>query len=136
MIKVNLSSLIIDNFKAQVLSNFFDINGNKIYFTKKEDKKIKWQITLEELNVLIKKKFKGYKYEITLEKLITMKYDELCELKDFIDNNKMTGLKTKKEKDYFDTLYSRLNKAKYIKDLDISVCPYCNRNYILNFTKK
>ena len=135
MIKINVSSKTIENFKTQVLSNFFDKNENQIFFEKKEEKNIKWQIKLDSLNKLIKKKFKNYHLEIDLEKLVTLSFDELCDLKNFIDKNKTdTQLKTN-EKDYFYTLYSRLKKSEYIKDLDISVCPYCNRNYILNFKK-
>lgn len=135
MIKINVSSKTIENFKTQVLSNFFDKNKNQIFFEKKEEKNIKWQIKLDSLNKLIKKKFKNYHLEIDLEKLVTLSFDELYDLKNFIDKNKTdTQLKTD-ERDYFYTLYSRLKKSEYIKDLDISVCPYCNRNYILNFKK-
>lgn len=135
MIQIALSSITIKNFKKQVLSHFFDKDEKQKNFVKEEDGKVKWQITLNQLNSLIKKKFIGYKSEITLEKLITMNYDELCDLKVFIDKNKTTELKAKKEKDYFYTLYSRLKKANYIKDIGITVCPYCNRNYIFNFQK-
>jgi 5-methylcytosine-specific restriction endonuclease McrA len=135
MIQIVLSSKVIENFKRQVLAHFFDRDNKQKNFEKNE-KKMKWQITLDQLNALIKKKFKNYKCEITLEKLITCSYDELCELKDFIDKNKITELKTKKEKDYFYTLYSKLKKADYIQDVGITVCPYCNRNYIFNFQKK
>lgn len=136
MIRITLSLGTIENFKKQVLSHFFDKDGKQKNFEKKEDGTVKWQITLNQMNALIKKKFKDYKSEITLEKLITFNYDELCELKDFIDKNKTTELKAKKEKDYFYTLYSRLKKADYIQDVGITVCPYCNRNYIFNFQKK
>lgn len=135
MRKINISSNAIENFKNQVLSNFFDKEGNQKTFEKNE-KKNRWQITLDALNKLIQKKFKNYSNELNIEKLITLNYDELCSVKDFIDKNKsITELKTKKEKDYFYTLYTRLKKAQYLKDLDISTCPYCNRNYILNFKK-
>lgn len=135
MIKINVSSKTIENFKTQVLSNFFHKNGKQKPF-KKDEKNNKWQTNLDDFNNLIKRKFKNYSYEINLEKLITLSYDELCDLKDYIDKNKsITELKTVKEKDYFYTLYKRLKKAEYVKELDVSVCPYCNRNYILNFKK-
>lgn len=135
MIQIDISPNTIENFTKQVLANFFDKGGKRKNFEKNE-KKMKWQITLDQLNTLIQNKLKGYKSDITLEKLITLSYDELCELKEFIDNNQTTKLKTKNEKDYFYTLYSRLKKADYIKDIGITVCPYCNRNYIFNFQKK
>lgn len=134
MIKINPSSTTIKNFKTQILSQFFDKDGTSKRFEKNE-KNHKWQITLIEFNTLIKKKFKDYTKEINLEKLIAFDYDELCDLKDYIDTNKSKTKLTKKEKDYFYTLYSRLKKSHYLKDLNVSVCPYCNRNYIFNFNK-
>jgi 5-methylcytosine-specific restriction endonuclease McrA len=135
MIQIAISSKSIENFKKQVLSNFFD-KGKEKKFGKKEDKKIIWEITLDELDRLIKTKLKDYPSEITLEKLIVLNYNELCHLKDFISKNKYKTDLNNQEKDYFYTLYSRLKKVEYIKDLEITVCPYCNRNYIFNFQKK
>lgn len=134
MIKINVSSKTIDNFRKQVLSNFYHEKGNKKVFEKNE-KNNKWKITLAELNELIRNKFEPYKNDFNLEKLITLDYKELCDLKVFIDDNKDLTKLTEIQKDYFYTLYQRLKKPEYIKDLDITVCPYCNRNYIFNFKK-
>lgn len=135
MIKINVSSKIIDNFRKQVLSNFYDERNQKIIFKKEEDKKVKWAIDINAINRLIKRKLKNYPKEIDLEKLITLNYKELCDLKDFIDKHKFFTELNKTQKDYFYTLYQRLKKPEYINDLDITVCPYCNRNYIFNFKK-
>ena len=135
MIKINVSIRTIENFKAQILSNFYDASNKEISFKKVEDKKLKWNIDINAINRLIKRKLKHYPKEINLEKLITLNYKELCDLKDFIDRNKSFTDLNKTQKDYFYTLYKRLKKPEYIKDLDITVCPYCNRNYILNFEK-
>lgn len=97
MIKINVSSKTIENFKTQVLSNFYDKKGNEKVFEKNEQNK-KWKTT-------------------------------------FIDDNEDSTKLTETQKDYFYTLYQRLNKPQYIDDLDITVCPYCNRNYIFNFKK-
>ena len=134
MIKINISSKTIDNFRKQVLSNFYDKKGNEKVFEKNEQNN-KWKITLAELNELIKNKFEHHKNDFNLEKLITLNYKELCDLKVFIDNNEDSTKLTEIQKDYFYTLYQRLKKPEYIKDLDITVCPYCNRNYIFNFKK-
>jgi 5-methylcytosine-specific restriction endonuclease McrA len=134
MIKIIVSSKTIENFKAQILSNFYDKKRNHKNF-KKNEKNNKWSISLLEINELLKDKLKNYPKEIDLEKLITLDYKELCGLKDFIDNNKDLTELTETQKDYFYTLYKRLKKPEYIKDLDITVCPYCNRNYIFNFKK-
>jgi hypothetical protein len=132
MIKINLTIKTIENFKIQILSNFYDKKGNEKVFEKNEENN-KWEITFTELNNLIKNKFEHYKKDLDLEKLITLNYKELCDLKAFIDNNKSFVNLDKTQKDYFYTLYKRLKKPEYIKDLDITVCPYCNRNYIFNF---
>ena len=135
MIKINISSKTIENFKTQVLSNFYNDKKQKIVFKKEEDNRVKWSIDIDAINRLIKRKLKNYPKEIDLEKLITLDYKELCDLKDFIDKNKSFTELNKTQKDYFYTLYQRLKKSEYIKDLDITVCPYCNRNYIFNFKK-
>lgn len=135
MIKISISTKTIENFKTQVLSNFYDVSNRKISFKKVEDKKLKWNIDINAINRLIKRKLKHYPKDINLEKLVTLNYEELCELKDFIDRNKSFTELNKTQKDYFYTLYKRLKKPEYIKDLDITVCPYCNRNYIFNFKK-
>ncbi|MDN5054024.1 hypothetical protein [Aliarcobacter butzleri] len=135
MIKINISSKTIKNFKIQVLSNFYNNKNQKIVFKKEENNKVKWTIDINAINRLIKRKLKNYQKEIDLEKLITLDYKELCDLKNFIDNNKSFTELNKTQKDYFYTLYQRLKKSEYIKDLDITVCPYCNRNYIFNFKK-
>ncbi|MBF7065576.1 hypothetical protein [Aliarcobacter butzleri] len=135
MIKINISSKTIENFITQVLSNFYNDKNQKIVFKKEEDNKVKWSIDIGAINRLIKRKLKNYPKEIDLEKLITLDYKELCDLKDFIDNNEDLKELNKTQKDYFYTLYQRLKKSEYIKDLNITVCPYCNRNYIFNFKK-
>lgn len=132
MIKINVSSKTIENFRTQVLSNFYDKRGKNKNFEKNE-KNNKWSISLLEINKLLKDKLKSYSKEIDLEKLITLDYKELCDLKVFIDDNKELTKLTETEKDYFYTLYKRLKKTEYIEDLDITVCSYCNRNYIFNF---
>lgn len=135
MVKIDVSAKTIENFKNQVLSNFYDVKQNISIFKKEEKKQVKWAVDINAINRLIKRKLKNYPKELDLEKLITLNYSELCDLKDFIDKNKSFVELNKTQKDYFYTLYQRLKKAEYIKDLDITVCPYCNRNYIFNFEK-
>ena len=130
MQKINISKDAIDNFYKQISSKF------KKDLSKIENKKIKWTISLIELNALISKKLKGFRENMDLEQLIKMEYSDLCKLVDYIKSNKLKTKLTIKQKDIFLTLYSRLNNALFVKDLDIKVCPYCNRNYILNFNKK
>jgi len=129
MQKIDISKDTIDNFYTQISDKF-----NKDL--SKNEKKMKWSISLVELNSLISKKLKGFRENLDLEKLIKMEYADLCKLVDYIKSNQSKTKLTIREKDIFLTLYSRLNNALFVKDLDVKVCPYCNRNYILNFNKK
>ncbi|WP_444543875.1 hypothetical protein, partial [Poseidonibacter ostreae] len=88
-----------------------------------------------QLNNLIKKKLRGFDKSISLEKLILLDYQNIKKLCDYIDKNAYNTTLKKHEKEYFYILYSRLKNVKFINDLEINVCPYCNRNYIFNFTK-
>lgn len=129
MHKINLSQKIVDEFYISIQSLF---SYGKL---KKNEKKIKWEISYSEIDKLIKKKLQAFDSQISFEKIIKADYAYLKKIAQFINTNqKIVELKTK-EKDYFFTLYSRLKKPEHIKKLDIKVCPYCNRNYIFNFTK-
>lgn len=57
MIKIRVSTKTIDNFKTQVLSNFYDKKGKDKIF-KKNEKNNKWTISLLEINKLLKDKLK------------------------------------------------------------------------------
>lgn len=131
MQKINISQNTIDNFYKQISEKFDNKDLSKI-----KKKKVKWSISLAELNSLISKKLKGFRENLDLEKLIKMEYSDLCKLVEYIKSNQSKTKLTIREKDIFLTLYSRLNNALFVKDLDVKVCPYCNRNYILNFQKE
>jgi hypothetical protein len=131
MVKIRLTETIKQNFKQNILNIF---KNNRLI--KKENKKIVFDISKNGIDNLLKKKFKKFDTNISLEKIILADLNYLYEIKRYTDTNKYIKIFTKKEKDYFLTLYSRLKKANFIQDLDIKVCPYCNRNYIFNFNKK
>lgn len=135
MEKINISQDAKNNFKKQILSQFFDSDNRKKRFILKKDKKELFNISLVQLNNLIRKKLKGFDKNISLEKLLLFDYKSIKELCEYIDKNAYITTLKKNEKEYFYTLYSRLKNVKFISDLDMNVCPYCNRNYILNFTK-
>lgn len=130
MQKINISQNTIDNFYKQISEKF----DNKD-LSKTVKKKLKWSISLVQLNNLISTKLKGFRENLDLEKLIKMEYSDLCKLVEYIKLNSNDTSLMLNEEDIFITLYSRLNNALFVKDLDVKVCPYCNRNYILNFQK-
>ena len=130
MQKINISQNTIDNFYKQIGEKFSNKDLSK------NETKMKWSISLVDINSLISKKLKGFRENLDLEKLIKMEYSDLYKLVEYIKSNPSKTKLTIREKDIFLTLYSRLNNALFVKDLDVKVCPYCNRNYILNFQKK
>ena len=136
MVKIYVSKSAKDNFNKQVMNNFWNPKTERYSkrFEKKENKKLNLSKSLAEINRIIKNKLKGFDNDITLQKLILADYKYLSRLVKYLDKHKRTELKGK-SKDIFLTLYSRLKKADFIRDVNIKVCPYCNRNYIFNFTK-
>ena len=67
---------------------------------------------------------------ITLESLITMDFNKLKIIKKYIDEKNITF---DKDIDLYEEFINRKIRIEHIKNLNISVCPYCNRNYIVNF---
>ena len=127
---INLKSTTLEDFYKQIESSFKNAK-----LEKREKKKQKWETSISKINALLKKKLKKYDENITFEKLVKYNYDEIKGLVEFIDKHPSRVKLTKNQKDYFLTLYSRLDKPWFINELDIKVCPYCNRNYIFNFLK-
>lgn len=112
MIKIDMPKVAINEFKDSVLANF---EPNEVAC----------------INKILKQKLKGFKFDVNLSRLITLNYDEMLCLNDFITTHKI-------ESDaYFLSLYHRKVtqkiRVKHISNLNISVCLYCNRNYIINF---
>jgi len=127
---ITLKSNTLADFYTQVESSFKDGKLKKV-----EKKKLKWETSINEINILLKKKLKKYDANITFEKLVKSDYSYIKGLVDFLDKNPDITILKKNQKDYFLTLYSRLDKPWFINELDMKVCPYCNRNYIFNFLK-
>jgi len=127
---INLKSTTLSDFYKQIESSFKNAK-----LEKREKKKLKWGTSISEIDIFLKKKLKKYDENITFEKLVKYNYDEIKGLVEFMDKNPSRVKLTKNQKDYFLTLYSRLDKPWFINELDIKVCPYCNRNYIFNFLK-
>jgi len=128
MIKIQTNTSTVDDFYDSI---------HKLctpQLKKTEKKKLKWEIEEKALDTLLQKKLKKFDKDVTLQKLVKADYNYLKSLVCFLDANKTIKL-TKKERDYFLTMYSRLKKATFIKKLNIQVCPYCNRNYIFNFSR-
>jgi len=127
---ITLKSNTLADFYTQIESSFKYGKLKKV-----EKKKVKWETSISEINILLKKKLKKYDANITFEKLVKSDYFYIKGLVDFLDKNLAITKLTKNQKDYFLTLYSRLDKPWFINELDMKVCPYCNRNYIFNFLK-
>ncbi|PNV82565.1 MAG: hypothetical protein C0627_09215 [Sulfurimonas sp.] len=129
MIKINTTQTIVDSFYNSVVKLF----ENKLVKTK--TKKIIWSIEFKTIDKLLNTKLKNFDEKITFEKIIKADYTYMKELVEFLDKHPQRYVLSPQEKDYFLTMYNRLKKADFIKQLNIYVCPYCNRNYIFNFSK-
>jgi len=129
MIKINVTEEIVDDFYDSIKKLF-----NK-KLEKKENKKLLWSISIEYIDKLLNTKLKDFDEKITFEKLIKANFQYMKELVSFIKKNPKRYSLSKKEKDYFLTMYQRLKKADFVKRINIKVCSYCNRNYIFNFIK-
>lgn len=129
MIKIKITQNIIDNFYSSIKKLF---DGG---FKRTKDKKVIFEILYSDIDKLLLKKLKNYDKNISFEKLIKADYEYMQELVCFINKHPQRYKLSTTEKEYFLTIYERLPKAKFIKQLNINVCPYCNRNYIFNFTK-
>ena len=127
---IKLKSNTLSDFYKKIESSFK--NGK---LEKKEKKKLKWEISISQINTLLTKKLKKYDPGISFEKLVKSDYTYIKRLVEYVDKNPSITKLTKDQKDYFLTLYSRLDKPWFINELDMKVCPYCNRNYIFNFLK-
>jgi len=127
---IKLKSDTLEAFYTQIKNSF---KKNKLQ--KVEKKKLKWETSIAEINKLLNQKLKKYDSEISFEKLVKYDYKKIKGLVKFLDKNPAITKLTKNQKDYFLTLYSRLDKPWFINELEMKVCPYCNRNYIFNFLK-
>lgn len=74
---------------------------------------------------------------ISFKELLITKPDELLEIANTIRVSKPSSFASDKEKliDLYKKFRNSVSSKKYIQRLNIKVCPYCNRNYIFNFTK-
>ena len=77
---------------------------------------------------------KKYKISDSFRELVTKDWAETKKVKQWIDmltNFTEFNDEVDKVKNYLiDTLYDGIDKLKFVKKLNLSVCPYCNRNFI------
>lgn len=130
MNKISLNSTIVKEFYIDIKNQFSSGKLRKV-----EKNKEIFAISYDEIERLIKTKLSTFDSRICFEKIIKADYIYLKSLVHFIDTNPKRTELNKSQKEYFFTMYSRLKKPLFIKKLDVKVCPYCNRNYIFNFTK-
>ena len=116
-----------------------------VYYIKNRAKSKK--TLYDDINKWLNDNFKlFFRKKITIEDILSLKFDKMKELVDYCEHKKIENFP--KHINYIrDNLYKYVfpnkdegfsyNKKPYhayqmIIDLDISVCPYCNRNYIYN----
>ena len=133
MKRIQITTEIKNKYKESILKIFKNKNG---YLIKNRKNRIEFKIHVNLLDKLIKKKLKKFDKDISFEKLLVADFIYLKKLVDYLDKNSSYASLSEKQKKYFYILYERLNKVEFIRNLNINVCPYCNRNYIFNFKKK
>ena len=99
MQKINISQNTIDNFYKQIGEKFSNKDLSK------NETKMKWSISLVQLNSLISKKLNGFRENLDLEKLIKMEYSDLCKLVEYIKSNSSKTKLTIREKDILSVLW-------------------------------
>lgn len=108
MVKIEIS----DEAKRKFVEKIIDLAKNKIN-----------EIIFDDSNT---------KIEVKFEDLILADCDKLRELSKMAQNDD-------KLKEDFINLYAKFAKndfaKKHIQNLGVKVCPYCNRNYVVNFEK-
>ncbi len=128
MIPIRPKNEIVEQYKKDVICYILKKRGGK--------KKL----------ALINENLKKVKDDLTLDKLLAMDCDELENLKNDYKKYKRTKviLSIKNRgcytftifRTYYEDFFSKSNGAKFISNLGVAVCPYCNRNYIYNATKE
>jgi len=75
--------------------------------------------------------------DISFKGLLIAKPSELLEIANKIKVSQPSSFARDKEIliDLYEKFRNSVSSKKYIQRLNIKVCPYCNRNYIFNFTK-
>lgn len=97
------------------------------------------------LNLREKNYLRFIKREENLKRLILADYDEFEKISNWfrrinsnVDNNK-TGFNRILYNIFINNLYNKsdqFDKGKFISEINIDTCPYCNRNYIYVLSKK
>lgn len=77
-----------------------------------------------------------YNKKSSFEKIVTADFNTLVKIKNYIDRDKNISMDNKLKKYMINTMYKKnLNRLALVNALDVSVCPYCNRNYINSYYK-
>ncbi len=125
MIRLNFVTKPIEKQK-EVVNNYYEelIIGRSEKFLSKLDKWCENNLKAILLNPELSDR--KYKY---LEQVIISDYQKLLKIKKNLEKSKLTLTDTLAN--YMKTtFYNSINKKKFAQNLNISVCPYCNRNFI------
>lgn len=116
MVKIKLSD-DINSWYLKEIGRFF--KRNKTYSYKQISKIIKTSLG------------------ISYKKLLITKPNKLENIAQNIKDNKPTNFEDDKKIliDVYEKFRNSVSSKNYINKINLKVCPYCNRNYIFNFTK-
>ncbi|WP_158659093.1 HNH endonuclease [Paenibacillus polymyxa] len=79
---------------------------------------------------------KNEKLTTSFEKIVTADLEKLLSIRDYIDSNKVKMTNALKRY-LLKTVYQcNIDRLAFVRDLGVTVCPYCNRNFINSSSRK
>lgn len=128
-----------------ILDAFFDdlkVDLLKRISTIKSSKSVSIDTKKVRVTKLIKDILSWLEDEKNLRKILLQKPNELIQTIKFIEKNFKKAKYSKESlhkimyRIFVDYGYNKLDKLKFIQNIDLGSCPYCNRNYVFSVNKK
>lgn len=122
-----------NDIKDELLKRIITIKSQKYICRKKK----KYRVTKQIFNIL-----DWLEDESNLKRIILLSPDDLINCIKYVEKNFKKARFSKEALNnifyriFVDYGYDEVNKLKFIDNINLGSCPYCNRNYILTVNKK
>jgi hypothetical protein len=129
----------------QILDDYFDDVKSELLKrikTIKAEKKVKRNEKIYKTTKPLTKILDYLEDENNLKKIILLKPNNLVRSIQFIEKRFKKARHSKEVLNnifyriFVDYGYNKIDKLKFIKNMDLGSCPYCNRNYVFSVNKK
>lgn len=135
MIKINITQKIIELYKETLIISLLPRRYFHLFKLKRSGQDLaKNKLCVFYKELIKNKKLMLYNKPLKLKDLLLADFHTLSQIKN--ENESITF--TQEEKNIASSLYDDFRKKwayTLVKELKVSVCSYCNRNYITNFGK-